>query len=389
MGIRQTRGHQLICKNSVTIPFNPLQASVSEILACLVRTPSLNPDAVPDGPNSGEERIARLLAGWLEDAGADVSMQEVRPGRSNVLAYFPGSGPKPRILFAPHMDTVGVEGMTVSPFAAECFDGRMFGRGTSDAKGTMAAMLAAIFRNREILGELSHEIWFSGLVGEEVGQIGSRALATREQFDLVIAGEPTQLKVVHATKGTARLTLRSPGLSAHGSTPERGINAITRLLPAINFLDQTLAPEFAAMGDAILGAPTLNIGSIRGGIGANVVPDLCEAQVNLRTIPGQSLDDLPARIRSIAPGVEVELSSTPAFYTDPSMELVSLLSRLGAGPACAPWFCDAAIFAAHGSPAVAAGPGSLDQAHTADEFIDLADLEEGVDFFSRFLLALA
>jgi len=369
--------------------FHPLTASPADILASLVRVPSVNPDAVPNDPHSGEERLAELLAGWLGVAGAEVSLQEVRPGRSNVVARFPSPSPKPRLLLAPHMDTVGVEGMTVPPFAAECRDGRMFGRGTCDTKGSMAAMLCAIFRNLDLLPRLSHEIWFAGLVGEEVGQIGSRALSARESFDFVVAGEPTGLAVVHCSKGTSRLTLRTTGIAAHSSTPERGKNAITAMLPALNFLHENASAEFASQTHAQLGSPTLNIGKIRGGMGGNVVPDLCEVVVNLRTIPGQSLEDLPAKIRSAAPDVEVVLHTNAAFYTDPTHPLISSLADMGSGLAHAPWFCDAAIFGASGSPAVAAGPGSLDQAHTADEFISLTDLDQGVDFFTGFLRSLA
>ncbi len=328
------------------------------------------------------------LASWLETAGAEVSLRQVRPGRPNVVARFPSTRSKPRILFAPHIDTVGVNGMTIDPFAADCRDGKLYGRGASDTKGPMAAMLSAILSNKHKLDTLSHEIWFAGLVGEEVGQIGARALSSTDLFDFVIAGEPTGLRVIHATKGTARLTLRARGLAAHSSTPSKGINAITSMLPALLLLEGEISKEFASLQHDDLGAPTLNIGLLQGGQASNVVPDDCLAEINLRTIPGQSLEDLPKRIEAVAPRVEATLRASPAFRTDPSHPLATLLAKSGAGISTAPWYCDAAIFAESGSPAVAAGPGSLEQAHTAEEFLQLEDLDRGVDFFSNFLTLL-
>ena len=372
---------------SLKLP-HPSNAKPIELLTALVRIPSVNPDIASEESIAGEEPLAMELASWLEAAGAEVSLRQVRPGRPNVVARFPSTRSKPRILFAPHLDTVGVNGMTIDPFAADCRDGKLHGRGASDTKGSMAAMLSAILFSKQKLDTLSHEIWFAGLAGEEVGQIGARALSSTDLFDFVIAGEPTGLSVIHATKGTARLTLRTRGVAAHSCAPSKGVNAITAMLPALLLLEDEISKEFASMNHNELGAPTLNIGLIHGGRGANVVPDDCVAEVNLRTIPGQSLEDLPKRLEAAAPGVEATLRANAAFRTDPSHPLVTLLANAGEGITTAPWYCDAAIFAESGSAAVAAGPGSIDQAHTSDEFIQLEDLDRGVDFFSQFLSRL-
>ena len=312
------------------------------------------------------------------------------PGRPNVVARFPSDRPgKPRVLLAPHTDTVSVLGMTIPPFAAELRDGKIWGRGASDTKGPMAAMLWALRQMRERLPALGHEIWFAGLASEEAGLHGSRALAAEERFDFVIAAEPTNLEVVHTHKGAGFLQLRTQGLAAHAARPELGTNAIVKMLDVLAWVRGGLAAEFAAQRDPVLGPPTLSVGTIRGGSKSNIIPDACEASIDLRLIPAQwaagLVETLPDRLRAVCPGIEVTLVSAPPLHTDPAHPLIALLEACGAPAVGAPWFCDACSFAQQGMPAVALGPGTIAQAHTKDEFIAVADLERGVEFFRDFL----
>ena len=153
-------------------------SSVTELLQALVRIPSVNPTGDPGTPHTGEQAIADWLAAWLrmEFPAARVELREVLPGRPNVVVRFSdSSGKKPRLLFAPHTDTVSVGGMTIDPFGAELRDGKVWGRGTSDTKGSMASMLWALRGMRERLPELGHEVWFAGLCSEEAGQHGASA----------------------------------------------------------------------------------------------------------------------------------------------------------------------------------------------------------------------
>ncbi len=355
-----------------------------------MRIPSVNPHGDPGTDGIGEERIAAWLAEFLRGLGARVELREVLPGRPNVVAHWPGDRPgKPRILFAPHTDTVSVLGMSIDPFGGEVRDGKVWGRGASDTKGPMAAMLWAIRGMRERLPSLGHEIWFAGLMSEEADQHGSKALAGEERFDFVIAAEPTGLDVVHTHKGSAFLTLRTRGKAGHGSRPELGDNAITKMLRLLAWVEGDLAREFAVLRDPVLGSPTVSIGTIRGGSKTNIIPDACEASVDMRFIPAQFTpgmgDSLAARLRAVCPDVEIEFPLAPPLYTDPTHPLVVKLGECGAKPVGAPWFCDACFFAERGMAAVALGPGSIRQAHTKDEYIAVADLEEGVEFFTRFL----
>jgi acetylornithine deacetylase/succinyl-diaminopimelate desuccinylase family protein len=364
--------------------------TATELLQELIRIPSVNPDGDPGTPHIGEKEIAEYIAAFLRDIGATVELIEVLPGRPNVVARFPADRPgKPRLLLAPHTDTVSVGGMTIDPFAAELRDGKIWGRGASDTKGSLAAMLWALRESRDLLAGLSHEIWFAGLMGEEAGLHGSQHLAARETFDFVIVGEPTSLQIVNATKGSTWLSLRASGTAVHASKPQLGDNAIYKMADVLRCIRDEIAPAFATLSDPVLGSPTISAGTIRGGTKSNIVPDLCEASVDIRTIPGQDLAPVLERLRAVCPDLEIATWQAAPMTTAPGHPVIAALERCGADCVSAPWFCDAANFAERGIPAVALGPGSIDQAHTKDEFLAVADLEAGVEFFRRFFGVLA
>lgn len=359
------------------------------LLGELIRIPSVNPEGDPGVADPGEARLAGYLAVILGELGAHVSLSEVLPGRPNVVARFPADRPgKPRLLFAPHTDTVSVVGMTIDPFSGKVSDGRVWGRGASDTKGPMASMLSALSRCRDILPSLGHEIWFAGLMGEESGQHGAKALASGERFDFVIAGEPTDLKTVHAHKGSLWVTLTALGKAVHASAPELGENAIYKMTSAIEAIREAVIPRLSEKRHPLLGCSTVSVGTIRGGSKTNIVPDHATATLDIRVVPGDDPGRLIALLREAAPHLELEYQGSSPLHTDPSHPLIGRLSLLGALPVGAPWFCDAAVFAGRGMPAVALGPGSIAQAHTADEWISVEDLESGADFFERFLRSL-
>lgn len=359
------------------------------LLGDLIRIPSVNPEGDPGVSEPGEARIATHLATILRDLGAEVSLREVLPGRPNVVARFPSDRPgKPRLLLAPHTDTVSVVGMTIDPFSGEVRDGKVWGRGASDTKGPMASMLAALSRCRDILPSLGHEIWFAGLMGEESGQYGAKALASQERFDFVIAGEPTDLKTVHAHKGSLWVTLAAHGKAVHASAPERGENAIYKLTSAVETIRSSVIPEISRTEHPLLGRSTLSVGTIRGGSKTNIVPDHAEATLDIRVIPGEDPERIVALLRQAAPDIDLSHLGSAPLFTDPGHPLVAKLSSYGGLPVGAPWFCDAAVFAEKGMPAVALGPGSITQAHTADEWISTDDLEAGAVFLEHFLKSL-
>lgn len=375
---------------------------VVQILQSLIRLPSVNPDGAPDSPHAGELRVAEWTGEFLRGLGARVVLEEVLPGRPNVIGHFSDGGPpKPRVLLAPHTDTVDVEGMTVDPFGAEIRDGRIYGRGASDTKGTLAAMLAALEElGAERLAGLGSAVSLAGLIGEETGQHGSRHFARHHgaEYAFALVGEPTSCGIVHTHKGCSWLTLETRGLACHGSTPERGRSAILEMVPVVVALSSSLPARFASgeFDHPVLGSPTVNIGTIRGGTRANIVPSLCTIEIDIRETPAlhrygvRRLLDEWAEAARLTDTVTIKGASSCAPLDTPADNpYVRKLAGLGAPLIGAPWFCDAAWLAKEGGiPSVAAGPGRIDQAHTADEFIEIADLEEGVRFYRRFLESL-
>lgn len=365
-------------------------SSVEELLQQLIRIPSVNPEGDPGVQVTGEGECARFLDEFLRELGADSEIQPVLDDRPNVFARFPSEGirDKPKVLLAPHTDTVSVAGMTIDPFSGELRDGRIHGRGASDTKGPMAAMLFALRQRRDRIPSLPVEIWFAGLMGEEAGQHGARALAESVRPDFVIVGEPTGLGVVHAHKGSIWLTLETSGRAAHASIPEHGENAIERMLDPLVALRDEIGPAMAAVRHPLLGSPTWNTGILRGGTKTNIVPEHCVARIDIRTVPGMGdlgVEGIRNRLQAACPGLKVSARVSAPLETDPANPFIQVMRRAGAPLATAPWFCDAAVFGAAGVPAVAIGPGSISQAHTADEFIEAGALRDGVEYFIRLL----
>jgi acetylornithine deacetylase/succinyl-diaminopimelate desuccinylase-like protein len=285
--------------------------------------------------------------------------------------------------------------MTIEPFAGDLRDGKIWGRGASDTKGPMAAMLWALWEMRDGIASLPHEIWFTGLMSEEAGQDGSRTFAAELRADLdaggveafAVVGEPTGLDIVHAHKGALWLTLTTHGKAVHASAPEQGDNAIYKMADVIRCIRDEIAPALKKITDTVLGSPTISVGVCRGGSKTNIVADLCTAEVDTRIIPGEfdTLAFVSEKLRAVCPGIEIAHTQSLPLHTDPGHPLVRVLEKAGGKCTGAPWFCDAAVFARHGVPAVAIGPGSIAQAHTCDEWIAIGELQRGVDFFRRFL----
>ena len=362
--------------------------NVVELLQHLVRIPSVNPDGDPGTEHTGEQAIAEYVCHFLKDIGAVAAVEPVLPGRPNVTGHFPALAGKPVVLLAPHLDTVSVVGMSIPPFDGGLRDGRVYGRGASDTKGSMAAMLWAL---REIAANpelCRYDVRFAAVMGEEAGHEGAHLLAKTLKADFAIVGEPTDLRMVHRHKGARWMRLVTGGLAGHGSNPRPHENAILRMATILPEM-RAAADAWAADADPVLGATTLNVGVIRGGSKVNIVPDRCEAALDMRIISESPrwMGDLEDIVARHAAYTTLETTgSSPLLDTALDSPLAKALIAHGAAPDVAPWFCDAAIFAKAGVPSVALGPGKIAQAHTADEWIAVDDLLRGAEFFRSFLL---
>jgi len=381
-----------------------------KLLAELIALPSVNPAFLPPRhPHAGEKRVADFLAATAARADLEVEFQKVLPGRSNVIARLPPRNKIRRtILLAPHLDTIGADG---TKFIPQRKNGRLYGRGTCDTKGSVAAMLTALCELADSKHRpLETEIVFAGLVDEEHAQAGSSALvaqASRLQLStgsrdgcatiLAIVGEPTKLQVVTAHKGSLWLELETRGRAAHGATPQFGKNAIHEMARIVDLLETDYAARLRRRTHPLLGAATVNVGAISGGAQPNIVPDYCKISVDRRTLPGESDAGVEREITAFlrARKLSAKISSSklaPALplETDRRLPLVrQFLKCVGqTKPVGVDFFCDAAVLSAGGIPSVVFGPGDIAQAHTADEWISLAELERGKNLLLKFLKSL-
>ncbi len=380
-------------------------------LADLVRRPSVNPmGREVAGPEYLEARVSDYLVQRFTAAGLPWARQPVAPGRDNVVARLEATLPDaPVVLWDAHQDTVPADGMTIDPFAPLVRDGRLYGRGACDVKGGMAAMLAAVARLQASAAPRTKTVVFAATVNEEFGFSGAKALARlwttppadapstdAAARDLVggrptaaIVAEPTDLDLVTQHKGAVRWRIRIQGRACHSAFPEQGENAIYHSGRAILAIEELARELLRRRPDQPCGPPTLSLGTIRGGTGVNLVPDLVVLEIDRRIVPGESpreaRDEVIRRIAAATPGARiehdepfVESGGLPEAESAIVAELAATALALGveASRTAARYGTNASIFAAAGVPSVVFGPGSIAQAHTADEWIDLDDVDQ-------------
>lgn len=366
----------------------------------LVAMPSVNPSLAQSG--HGEERIAHECAEWLEGWGLAARVLEIAPGRFNVVATLAGAGPT--LLLNGHLDTVGVDGMTIDPFAGQLREGRVHGRGSCDMKGGVGALLAAAAK---LAAEGPRPNLVVALTAdEEHASLGMDALVRSDvRADLAVVCEPTSLTVMPAHKGFVWTRACFTGRAAHGSRPELGVDAIRHAALFVTALDEHAAELRGRPVHPLLGHGSLHTGTIRGGTAESVYPDRCELVLERRTLPGESPEDVLAeqervleRIRGREPAVDATLEVTlarPGTEIPADSRLVRGLLDASAACGVSPsvtgmtaWV-DAAFLNEAGIPAVCFGPGDIAQAHSADEWIDAAQIDACARVLERFARALA
>ena len=353
----------------------------------LVRIDSRNPALAHDGP--GEQAAARALAATLESWGLRVEMHEAEPGRTNVVARA-GRSTGRSLLLNGHLDVVGVEGMTHSPFAGEERNGRLYGRGAADMKGGLAAMCAAAARAAE--RGIAGEVIVAAVADEEHSSLGTRELLRRGvHADAAIVGEPTRLAIMPAHKGFAWIEIHVRGRAAHGSRYDVGVDAILEASAVLDELDRIERESLPAQRHPLLGRPSLHVSTIEGGQAWSTYADRCVIRVERRTLPSEDAGEPLAEVRgaiaraqnrrpSLVADARLVLAQSPSDVA-PSAPIVRALSdalaergeRVALGGMSA--WTDAALLNEAGMPAICFGPGDIGLAHAAEEWIDIAEIE--------------
>ncbi len=367
-------------------------SDVAELAGKLVEIESINPDVVAAG--SGETAVARFVAEWCERAGLETTLEEVAPGRPNVIAVARGTSSGRSLMLNAHTDTVGVAGMA-DPFRSRIENGRLYGRGAYDMKGSLAACMVATAdaQRRRLPGA----VILTAVADEEFASVGTEAVAKSLTSDAAIVTEPTEMQVAVAHRGFVHLEVETHGRAAHGSRPEVGIDAIAkmgRLLVGIEQLDARLRGNST---HRYLGSGSVHASLIEGGQEYSSYPARCVLQAERRTIPGETVqqveDELRALVRDAAAGdtdfsadVRV-LASREPFEVAVDGALVETVRRqatavLGEEPELVgvPFWADSALLAGAGIPTVLFGPRG-EGAHAAVEWVDIGDLERCVEVY--------
>lgn len=369
-----------------SMPFHIDTAEVARVCSELIRFDTVNPP--------GNEQIAaEYVADYMAPLGFTVQFLPQGENRVTVVARHKGAGGVPGLVFNAHLDVVPVGGQEWlhPPFAGEIADGKVWGRGSGDMKGGLAAMMVAAKAVVESGVELRGDLIIAGTVGEEVNMIGAKLLCaegTLGDVQAIIISEPTSNGVGLAERGVFWPEITTYGKTAHGSTPHLGVNAITMMAPLLQELEQLDIPFTT---HPVLGPFTRSINTIQGGVKVNVVPDRCSVNIDMRTVPGQDhaqirrqLEEFLAERGRRVPGfhgevttIHFDLPSVETKGDDPAVvRFVSAAARgMGREPKLIvmPFATEAAIFLpALGVPTIIFGPGDPALAHQPNEFVEIA-----------------
>jgi len=369
---------------------------VLQTLADLVRINSVN-SSYEGGP--GEKEAAAYVRRFFEQRGIEVREQEVFPGRNNVIARIPGRDSSRRIVFEAHMDTVSIKGMTIDPFDPVIRDGKLHGRGSVDDKAGLAAMMHAVADIHASGEPPPCEIWLAAVVDEEFSFRGVVKLCEDLKADAAVVAEPTEFKCVIASKGVLRWRIRTRGKAAHSSKPHLGINAITAMSRVVLALQED-HERMQKLAHPLLGPATCNVGVIHGGVQVNFVPDEAVIEIDRRLLPGEDVEPVLAHYQSLLdalmkrhPEVIAEMEKPMlqdwSFQTDENASLVQLARDVlrgmnrDDGVCGVPFGSDASKFSRLGIPTILFGPGSIDQAHAAVEYVECAEVEAAQAFYAQ------
>ena len=374
--------------------FNELAAQVDQAfltarLKDMVAIKSENPFDEAPRPGYREKEMGEYLADHMAGLGMDVTVKDVLPGRPNVFGLLRGEAPGASLMLAGHMDTARTDGYE-DAYRVEEKQGRVYGRGACDMKAGLAAYLEIARLLKESGTKLKGDLIIAGVADEEYQMHGSRDMGRNgPHADQGIIGEPTDLSVCPANKGRVSTFIRTFGRAAHSSVPEEGENAIVRMASVIQAFADYNAALLAREPHPLCGHGRFNPGVIKGGVQVNMVPDTCALEVDRRTLPGETKEQVYAEFRRRLDGLAAEDPGFRYEITEPSwlippndiaIEEPVVQSLLGAYRQVCGRPTEATAFVAGsdaphmGFPTVVCGPGSINQAHSTCEFVAVEQL---------------
>lgn len=380
------------------------QSEIVKLLSDLVAIESVNPEY--KGGQRGEVAVAEYVADYLRGLSIEPVFQPVFGERANVVGRLRGTGDACLMLEA-HMDTVTLEPMP-DALTPRIHNGRLHGRGACDDKASLAAMLYALKLLQEHAGGQHADILLAAVADEEVGCGGVLKLVeSKPQANAAIVGEPTNLVPIHAHKGVVRFRIRTRGHAVHTSRLQQGNNAIYQMMDVIRALREHVEPRLPARALPRLGAPTMCVSTIQGGLQVNIVPDECVIEIDRRTVPGETSAQVLAEIDRVLNALRqgeqsFHIERLEPDLTDPALdtprgakiaraartacEAIRGATELGA----VPYGSDASKLSELGRiPSIVLGPGDIAQAHTADEWVELAQVVQAAEIYAQLAVEFA
>ncbi|WZL73238.1 M20 family metallopeptidase [Clostridiaceae bacterium 35-E11] len=352
-----------------------------------------------------EKPLAELLAKEMISFDMKVQTIDLAENRANVVGVLKGNGEKKALLFNGHLDTVppGDVQWTYGPFSGELVDGKIYGRGSTDMKGGLAAMIIAAKAIKNAGIPLKGDLIIAGTAGEETDSIGAFDFLNKgglNDVGAIVIGEPSSCGINVAEKGAFWVEITTYGKTAHGAFPGQGINAISDMHL---LLGELLNYEFKYERSDLLGYPTMNISTIQGGVKTNVVPDKCTITIDMRTVPSINHEDILKDLQEIIDNLKKQntsfhatirvLNNRPSVETSKDHPFVKMaqdvireeFNRIEE-PKGVNFYTDAAVFLpAMNLPAIFYGPGDADMAHQPDEHVRVDSLVEAVQFYAAMI----
>lgn len=380
---------------------------VIRILQDLIRIPSHSQC------KQREKDVAKYIYKYLNDNNVDVVSRDVIGDRPNIIAKISGSEKGKSLMLNGHIDTVPPYNMEIDPFDPVIKAGKMYGRGTCDMKGAIASMMSAILAIQRSGVKLKGDLYFTGVINEELKSEGAEDIVHNgPKTDMAIVGEPTDLQIAAGHKGLEWIEVIIKGKAAHGGTPEKGINAISKAAKFIDLVEEELIPELAERKNELMGPATMNFGKIEGGDQPSTVAGECRIQIDRRWIPEETLDmvfgDFQKLIDKLSdkdPKFKAEIKRIPsnmATMDHMPMEiprdhnLVKTLETVSEGiigtkptiTAFRAW-TDASLLSNFGKiDTVVYGPGSLKLAHSAVEYVPTKEIVQAAKVYASTALRI-